>query len=166
MAVNYTQGNWTVTSKVPDSTKTAIDVKLPRLDTSTYAIVTDEPNDVRYEDTNSSGLASCEQLRFGRTDIKDVYSTDTTPFEYQMTGRAGEQALVELTTHYHATNSVSGAEVDVPIKTWLVIKCPTSELVTANVVEDAVFKLMGTLFGDSGTTVSRLTDIIRGKMRF
>lgn len=165
MAVSYTQGNWTVTSKVPDSTQTALTITAPQLDPSCYAISMDEPDDVRYNDVTSSGLASSETLRYGRSDIKDVYSTDTTPSEFQMSGKAGEQALVELTTHYHATNSVSGAEVDIPLKTWVVVKCPTNELVTSKLVNDAMLKLIGMLFSNDGTTLDRLTDIIRGKLR-
>lgn len=164
-ALNYTTGHWTVKSQVTDTIATAKTLSISDLDYAhDYARTEDEPDEAKVANITSATLKPAEVLRFARTDIKNVYANSDVPSTSQVEAKGGVRTLVEADVQLSAVNSVSGAELTVPVRAWVCVQVPTASFVSSAVMEYTLGRALAGLFSTGSTSISREEDILRGSL--
>jgi hypothetical protein len=106
-----------------------------------------------------------ENIRIAFTDIANIYAgTGVDPSILAPTKR-GVSILAQHTDVLSVTDTVDADyRVDLPISAHIVIKVPSSEHVSAAVVQTLVGRLLSSLFDEGVATTSRLESILRGSL--
>lgn len=172
----YTQGNWSVSRQTVDtiapSTKTH-SYAYPALDyVNDYAIKSDEPGESILINTTADGIDPKELIRYGYTDVDDVYKRVTglkVPTAERAAMRDGVQTLVEVKHLYHAVNSVSGEEITLPAVARLTVVLPTHCAITNDVLNDIVGRVGAACFATSAsstpTAFDRVEQCAKGQLK-
>lgn len=106
-----------------------------------------------------------ENFRVGYTSVKDVYSGSAIDQSVYAPSRKGISVVVQLTDTYSVTDSVDAEfRVDLPVSSHLVIKVPSSEYLTSEMVLAQVGRLMSGIFETGSETSDRLKAILRGSL--
>lgn len=164
-ALDYTAGNWKVTSLVTDSIATPKSLSLTDLDyVHDFVKTEDEPEQAKMSNITSASLKSAETLRFAKTDVKNVYANMDIPLSSQMEAKAGIRTLVEADVRLKAVNTVSGTEIVVPARAWVCIQVPTASFVSSRVMEYAAGRALSAMFSTGGVTIAREEAIARGSL--
>lgn len=163
--MSYTTGNWTVTSQQTDTIATAKTLSIPDMSyAANFAVTSDEPGECKLANITGSALLPVENLRYGRTVIANVYANTEVPASSQLEVKTGVRILVESAEQLHAVNSVSGKEVDVPVRAWLCVQVPTAGIVGDKAIEHAVGRCLGAMFSTGTVTTARLEACARGSV--
>lgn len=166
--INYTTGNWTVTSLYNDLTTVERTQNLPIISYAhDYAKGSEEATDASVKNVSAEGVTSPESIRFGSTPVKDIYAGTSVDNASRLPSKAGVQAMVEISETYRAVNTVSGGEYDIPCKVRLVVRVPSSQPVKTAIVTDLVKRILGTCYnaaGDDASEFTRITDLLKGAL--
>lgn len=165
-ALSYTAGEWTVTSLTTD-TKSATPKTLTISDldyASDYAKTVDTPAEARLANKTSNTLTAMETLRFGRSDVTNVYSGTSIGASNQIPVKAGVRTLVEANVTIKAVNSVSGEEFLVPVRAWTCVQVPTASFISSSAMEYALGRAIAALLGTGDTSIAREANIARGSL--
>lgn len=166
MAFPYTTGDWTVSKQHIDTLTTKKNIAVPDLSYATdYIIVTDEPNEAVIASKTGSDLVSHETIRFARSEVANVYQGVVTDSAMMLPYKKGVQVMSEVQTSYKAVNGTSKAEYDIPLKGRIVLRLPTFSAVTDEMVTDFIIRVIASVFSTSKTDVSRITELVRGKLK-
>lgn len=112
----------------------------------------------------TSPLDRVETLRFGRSRIGNIYTGAGIEAAYASSVRSGVSALVQDRTVLTAVDD-AGNRTDYPISAHLIIKVPTSDLITEQLLVTILSRLLGACYEQSGTTAGpRLNRLIRGAL--
>lgn len=113
----------------------------------------------------TSPIDAPESFRFALSEIKDVYkNTGIDPTMYSPS-RRGVNLLVQLTGTFTESDSVDTSyKVMRPIEAHLVLKAPSAELVTEDVIIAFVGRMISGLFGTGLMTSARLKSMLRGSL--
>lgn len=113
----------------------------------------------------SSPIDRPEKIRIAYSEIANVYTgTGIDPSVSSPTKR-GVSVLVQLTNVLTVTDSVDPSyRRDYPLSIHAVIKVPSSEFITADVIEENLGRLMSGLFDTGSIDTSRLESILRGSL--
>lgn len=113
----------------------------------------------------TSPLDRPEQFRFATSDIRDIYSsTDIDPSVYAPSKR-GVSLLAQMTETLSVTDSTDADfRIDLPVSAHLVIKVPASEHIDAKIVEDAVARLISSLYETGSDKLTRIDSMLRGSL--
>lgn len=164
-ALNYTTGNWTVTSLTTDTVATAKTISIPDLSYShDYAKTEDEPSEAKLANTTGTSLNVAERLRYARQDVKNVYASTDVGAANQMPVKTGVRTLAEANILVSATNAVSGAEYYVPLRAWVCVQVPTASFMKDDAVAYALGRALAANFDTGKTDESRQSEIIRGSL--
>lgn len=165
MAFPYVSGNWTVAIQIADSIATPKNIVVTDLKYSTdFGKSEDEPEEAVVRNTTSALMCPPEQIRYGRKDVANIYSGTNIKTVNQPADKSGVQAMVEIKLNLHATNSVSGAEVDLPFTVRTVMVAPAASCVTDEAVDFALKRGIAALFNTGKADSSRIKQIIRGSL--
>lgn len=163
--MNYTNGNWTVSSQYVDTVTTKKNLAITDLSyDKDYAKTMDEPAEARVTNVTASGLQTADYIRFGRSDVKDIYSSAAVDLPAQIPVKKGVQLLVELHETYTATNSVTGQEAELPCVGRVVLRFPSSAPVTEVLVADLIQRTVASCFATGETGAGRLIEMARGSL--
>lgn len=163
---DYTSGNWTVSDQYADTVSATKNLAVPDLSYSAdFVVAKDEPDEVIINNTTASDLAPHESIRYARSTVKDIYAG----VQNVDTGNAspvkrGVQVMVELATVYHAVNSVTGEEYDLPCKGRLVLRLPNASYVTEALAADLLKRTVSAATDTGAVTESRIVSMARGSL--
>lgn len=155
---------YTDTTLSPDTSASLTLLRAPLNIGVDYAVKSNKPGEVVL--TNITSPADrVEKIRFGFTEVADVYKGSGIDPAYYGPSRKGVSVVVQLTETQRVVESTDiNYAVDLPISCHLVIKVPSHELVTATTVETAIKRLLSGLYPKGGTTLTRLTSLLRGAL--
>jgi hypothetical protein len=132
--MNYTVGDWTVESTMVDSISDPKTLQVDDLSWSSDYSASEKANETILINTTGSSIVAPEQIRIGRTRISDIYSNTDVPAPYRSPIKNGYRTVNEVTLFLTATNSVSGEELVIPVKAWLCMQVPVSQLITTDLL--------------------------------
>lgn len=165
MSLNYTVGNWTVVSNEVDSISSPKSLAIPDLDFAhDFSVVTDSASETRLLNTSGDSLEPVEKLRYAKEKVNDIYRTVGTLKANQLPTPVGARVLAEATEILSATNSVSGAELVVPIRVWTVMESSTHNTVTGEALLWALKRHFAQLFGTGEVNENMLVRLFRGDL--
>jgi hypothetical protein len=106
-----------------------------------------------------------ENIRVAYTDVANIYNgTSIEPSVLAPTKR-GVSILSQVTEVASVTDSTDADyRIDLPLSAHLVIKVPSSEFVTSDMVLGLVGRLLSSLYDTGVTSTSRLDAILRGAL--
>jgi hypothetical protein len=106
-----------------------------------------------------------ENIRIAFTDVANIYNgTGIEPSVLAPTKR-GVSVLSQVTEVISVTDDTDADyRVDLPVSCHLVIKVPSSQYITAQMVETVIGRLLSSLFDTGATSASRLEAILRGSL--
>lgn len=163
--MNYTVGNWTVTSLTTDTITAAKTISIPDLDYSADFVKTeDEPTEGKIANTTGSDLSSPEVIRYAKTAVADVYNNTNIAVSERLPVRAGVRTLNEVTLVLTATNSVSGAEIRIPLRGWCCFQIPTASVVTPDAVKYLMQRTFASSYNKGSVTEDRIVDVAKGAL--
>lgn len=164
--MQYTAGNWTVSSLTTDSVTTKKNIAVPDLSWSTdYAISVEEPEEGQLVNTTGAAISSPEKVRFAAQDIANIYKNTGIDITQQATLKNGRRCMSEISINYQAVNSVSGTEVIIPVKGRIVLELPSAPFVTQTLVNDGLYRTIAAGFDGAGSVDSdRFVELARGSI--
>lgn len=160
----YTTGNWTVDEMITPASTTLITPSVATLSRSEYSLKKNADDAAVLVNSTGSGLTVAEELRFGAKSINNAYAGANSPASSQFLLKTGLQVLQEIRLNLKASNTVSGAEYELPFKAWVVFQTLQSDVVTSAAVEYVMRRLFGAcIMGVPGHTFAdRVLAIARG----
>jgi hypothetical protein len=165
MSLSYIIGNWTVESRETDSISTTKNLALPDLDYAhDYSVASASGNEVRIHNTTGGTLESVERLRYAKEKVNDIYRNTETLKANQLPSPIGARVLAESLPILGATNAVSGAEVEIPIRVWTCIESSTHNAVTGDALLWALKRHIAQLFATGAVTADQLVQLFRGDL--
>lgn len=88
-----------------------------------------------------------EKIRFGFSEISDVYKNSDLGIDQQSTSKAGVNILVQITENVKVTDSaIAGALAYLPLSAHLVLKVPKSAYIDDAMVATLIKRLIGSLY--------------------
>lgn len=107
-----------------------------------------------------------ETLRFGFSEVKDVYKNTSIDQSVQAASKAGVQILSGVYDTYSLTDDTdAGYRVDLPVSAHLVVKIPNSEYIAASDVLELVMRAVGGLFEGETAATTRIESMLRGSLK-
>lgn len=111
----------------------------------------------------TSPLDRPEAIRFGVTDVKNVYNGLDISVAVQSPSKKGTQILVQVTEVISVTDSSDAMyRIDLPVSAHLVIKVPNSEHITGEIVETLVSRVVSSLYANTADDTTRINSLLRG----
>jgi hypothetical protein len=106
-----------------------------------------------------------ENIRIGWTEVPNIYSGTSVEPSILAPTKRGVSILAQLTETLSVTDSADAEyRVDLPVSAHLVIKVPSSEHVSAEIVQTLIGRLLSSLFDQGAVSASRLEAILRGSL--
>lgn len=165
MSLNYNVGNWTVVSNEVDTISAPKSLAIPDLDFAhDFSVVNDSASEARLLNTSGTALEPVEKLRYAKETVNDIYRTIGTLKANQLPSPKGARVLAESTELLSATNSVSGAELVVPVRVWTVIESSTHNTVTGEALLWALKRHIAQLFGTGEVNENMIVRLFRGDL--
>lgn len=164
-SLSYTIGNWTVASNETDTISTTKNLALPDLSyAQDFSKSEDTGKNVRIINTTGGTLEPVEKLRYAKERVADIYRTTDTLKANQLPSTVGARVLAENTEIIGASNAVSGAEVEIPIRVWTCIESSTHNAITGDALLWALKRHVAALFGTGEVTSAQLVKLFRGDL--
>lgn len=161
----YTQNHWTVSALYKDTIQTAKSVSVPDMDfVHDFKKKVDEPSEAIITNVSGSEISTMETVRYGVSNVNNVYQGTNTELAAQAPTKKGVQILVELTENYRATHATTGEEIDLPCKGRIVLRFPTHACVTEEMVQDLLSRTISSALASGKTDASRLVEVARGSL--
>lgn len=163
--MSYTIGNWTISSLTTDSISTPKTPSIPDLDYADDFVVTESSKtDVQLANTTGAGIQPVEYLRYGRTPVSNIYSQFSVPTANQTPVKGGVRTLQEVRYLLKATNSVSGAEILLPMRGWICLEVPTADFISSTAISELLARTIAAAYPTGGVTGALVTDVARGDL--
>lgn len=106
-----------------------------------------------------------ERIRIAYSEVANVYTGSGIDPSVSSPTKKGVSILVQLTNILTVKDSVDASyRQDLPLSLHMVMKIPSSEFVTAAVVEENLGRLLSGLFDTGSSSTSRLEAILRGSL--
>lgn len=165
MSLNYTVGNWTIVSNEVDTISAPKSLAIPDLDFAhDFSVVTDSASEARLLNTSGTALEPVEKLRYAKEKVNDIYRTVDTLKANQLPSPVGARVLAESTEILSATNSVSGQELNIPIRVWTVVESSTHNTITGQALLWALARHFAAMFGTGEVNSNMLVRLFRGDL--
>lgn len=106
-----------------------------------------------------------ERFRFAHNSIVDVYrNTGIDPTMYYAS-RRGTQILCQLTDVYSVTDDQAPEyQALLPVEAHIVVKVPNNELITAEMAEQLITRMLAGLYETTSPRHTRLSAMLRGAL--
>lgn len=131
-----------------------------------FRVTKDEPSEAIVTNLTSP-LDQPERFRWAHNNVTDVYKgTGIDPTLYYQS-RRGTQVLCQLTDVYSVTDTSDASYLAMlPVECHLVIKVPNNDLITPEIAEQLVERMLGGLYETEATATqyTRLQALLRGAL--
>lgn len=117
---------------------------------------------VTLNDATGTSMSDNITIRTRVKDVPNIYEIGQIPCE-QFAHKKGTQINLKFVERYHAVNSVSGDEGDLPLTASITFTVPTHSSITPDLVEAFLRDAIGALY-ETDTLNSRISDIVRGHL--
>lgn len=165
MAFSYTSGNWTVSAQTTDHVSTAKNVPVVDLDYAyDFVKAKESDNEAVLINTTGASLVSPESIRFAKTPVNDVYSGSDIPASRRSQTKGGVRTLSEVKFNLKAVNSVSGEEVEIPMRGWICLQVPLASVITAAAVQYLQRRTVAASLDTGVVTETRVVSLARGDL--
>lgn len=144
---------------------TAVTYELPQLNYGAdFRVTKDEPNEAIITNL-SSPIDQPERFRWAHNNVVDVYrNTGIDPTLYYAT-RKGTQFLCQLTDVYKVTDDTDASYLALlPVEAHLVVKVPNNDLISPDVVETLIKRMLAGLYETTAGQDLRLRSMLRGAL--
>lgn len=157
LSVNYT--DTTLTGG------TAVSLKLPQLNYGADFRVTRDSAGEAIVTNLTSPLDAPERFRWAHNTVADVYkNTGIDPTLYYP-NRKGTQILCQLTDVYSVTDSAAPDYLAMlPVEAHLVLKVPNNELITPQLAEQIIARMLAGLYETDAGQYTRMSALLRGAL--
>lgn len=163
--MNYTQSNWTVSSKYTDTIQTAKNIAVPDLSYATdFKKSVNGVDEAIIKNVTGSEITPMETIRYGSSVVSNIYTGTNTEPSCMAPSKKGVQTLVEISEVYRAVNTVTGDEIELPCKGRIVLKFPTHSCVKAELVQDLLTRTIAAALNKGSVDASRELAIARGSL--
>lgn len=113
----------------------------------------------------TSPLDRAENIRYAYSTVNNVYSNTSIDAKVQSPNRKGVQLLAQVTDVATVTDSDDASyRVDLPISTHIVIKVPADALITGDIVQAHLGRVVSALFETGSTATTRIQKLLRGAL--
>lgn len=113
----------------------------------------------------TSPLDRQETIRFASSSVANVYTGSGLDSSVYSSNKSGVSILAQINNVLSVMDTDTKKRVDLPMSAHIVIKVPNHEVVTGEVIETLLKRLVGTLYEESGTNPrARLESLVRGAM--
>jgi hypothetical protein len=156
MSLVYTTSYAAETSK--------IDIEVSSVPANTLTLITESADQVE-ESLVSAPLDRPEIWTFGSKQVADVYRDTTVPSSAKPASSRGVQIMVR---HDSSTTVTDSADTNyyrvLPFASWICVRVPVNELITADQVLEEVKRMFGGVLRDEDTS-GRLAELIRNALK-
>lgn len=156
MALTYT------TSYAAETT--SISTSVSAVPATSLTLISEDP-DLVTESLISAPLDRPETWSFGKKDVSDIYKDTTVPSSAKPASSRGVQIMVR---HDSSTTVTDTENPDyfriLPFASWICVRIPVNELITADQVLAEVKRMIGGVLEDEDTS-ARLSELIRGALK-
>lgn len=129
-----------------------------------FRVKSDEPGEAILTNLTSP-IDRPEKFRFAMSDIKDIYKNSGIDANLYSPSRRGVSVLVQLTDTYTVSDSTdTNYDVALPMEAHLVIKVPSNELISSQMIQDFVGRLTNGLFESGAVNTNRIKSLFRGSL--
>lgn len=111
----------------------------------------------------TSPLDRPETLRYGYSEIKDVYKSTTIDPSVMAPSKKGVQILVQVNDIFSLTDSVDASyRVDLPVSAHLIVKVPACEYITPDQIQTLAARTVAMLYDTGSTTSAKIAKLAKG----
>lgn len=144
---------------------TQVKLSLPQLNWRTdFRVTRDDANEAKVTNLTSP-LDQPEQFRFACSAISDVYRNAGIDPTLYYPSRRGTQVLCQLTDIYSVTDSADPSYLALlPLEAHLVIRIPNNDLITPQIVEALIERMLAGLYETDQGQYVRLSGLLRGAL--
>lgn len=106
-----------------------------------------------------------EKIRLGYSEVANIYTnTNIDPSVYAPT-KQGISVVCQVSEVFSVTDSVDADyRVDLPVSAHLVLKLPSSEFITADMVQTMLGRMISGMYETGSLNTSRIAAILRGSL--
>lgn len=113
----------------------------------------------------SSPIDRPETVRFGYSEIKDVYKNTSIDPSVMAPTRKGVQVLAQVNDIYSLTDSADPSyRVDLPVSAHIIVKVPACEYITPDMVQSLVARTVASLYDTGTTTSTKISQLLKGAL--
>lgn len=144
---------------------TAVSLTLPQLNyAADFRVTKDEPSEAIVTNLTSP-IDQPERIRWAHNNVADVYkNTGIDPTLYYAS-RRGTQFLCQLTDVYSVTDSADASYLAMlPVEAHLVLKVPNNDLISPEIAEGIVTRMLAGLYETTAGQYTRLRSLLRGAL--
>lgn len=161
--LNYTVGDWTVASHEVDTISTPKTVAIPDLDFAhDFSVSAETAKGTTLLNTSGTSLNPVEQLRYFRNPVNDVYRQTQIPAAMQLPIKSGANVSAESLFVLSLANSVSGQELNVPIRLWTVLETIPHQAITDTALAWALARHISAMYETGKVDAALLVKLFRG----
>lgn len=161
--MSYTVGSWTFAVDRVDSISTPKSLSIPDLSwADDYSASKDNGKEVVLINTTGEGVIPSEVVRFNRTRVRNIYDLFEDLGAPKLANEEGVRIYSEVRYVIQGTNSVSGESVAIPMRGWVSLVIPTSNLVSSDMITDLAKRTVSTMFGTGEVSGAQLLNEARG----
>lgn len=116
--------------------------------------------------TNATApLNAPQRFKFARTDIANVFTNSGIEPNMMTPSKRGVSVVCQLNSIFDVVDSENAAfKQQLPMSCHVVIKVPSSDLITSEVIKDYLCRTLAGLFDTGSSDTDRLTMLIRGSL--
>lgn len=145
---------------------TAVELTLPQLNWSADFRERDtkSPDEVIVVNTTSP-IDQPEKFRWAYNQVQDVYRNSGIDPTLYYASRRGTQILCQLTDVYSVTDSAAPDYLALlPVEAHLVVRVPNNDLLTPQIVEGLIKRMLAGLYETKSGQYTRLQALLRGAL--
>lgn len=129
-----------------------------------FRVRQDEPGEAILVNLTSP-IDRTETIRYGYSEIKDVYKNTSIDASVMAPSKKGVQVLAQVNDTFSLTDSVDPTyRVDLPVSAHIIVKIPACEYITPAMVETLVARAAASLYDTGATTTTKISQLLKGSL--
>lgn len=129
-----------------------------------FRVRQDEPGEAILVNLTSP-IDRTETIRYGYSEIKDVYKNTSIDASVMAPSKKGVQILAQVNDTFSLTDSADPTyRVDLPVSAHIIVKIPACEYITPAMVETLVARAAASLYDTGATTTTKISQLLKGSL--
>lgn len=158
--------SYSINTGYTDTVTTTKNVAIPDLSyVSDFTVTTDTAKEAILTNITSP-MDRVETIRFGSTDIKDVYTGTGIDPAFMAPSHKGVSIVMQMNDiwRYCDATNLALPQIDLPISAHIVLKVPKTSYVTADQFLSALTRAFSLAFATGSVTSTRLYSLLKGAL--